>query len=192
MVKIFYDTETTGVNFKLNSIHNLAGFVEVDGEIVEQFDFYMQPHEKAIIDPGALRVCNKTIEELQAYPPIKEGFVLFRSMLNKYIDRYNAKDKGKLIGFNNRSFDDPFLKMFFDLCGDTFFFSYFWPDTIDVLVLASEYLEDRRPEMPSFKLKRVAIELGIVFDKKNLHGALFDAMLTRQIYRIVTGIDLEI
>ena len=82
--------------------------------------------------------------------------------------------------------------MFFNLNGDTFFGSYFWSDSIDVLVLASEYLEDRRVDMPSFKLKRVATELGIVFDKTDLHGALFDAMLTRQIYRIVTGLDLEI
>lgn len=192
MVKIFYDIETTGTNHKLNSIHNLSGLIEVDGEVVEQFDLRMRPHEKAVIEEGALKVGGVTREQILAYPPYREVFKMFRNILNKYIDRYNPKEKAKLIGFNNRSFDDHFLKMLFDLCQDTYFFSYFWSDTVDVLVLASHYLEDRRPEMPSFKLKRVALELGIVFDKKDLHGALFDAILTRQIYRIVTGIDLEI
>lgn len=192
MIKIFYDTETTGTNYKLNSIHQLAGIIEIDGDIIEEFDFRMRPHEKAIITPEALKVCNKTLEEILAYPSYKETYRAVKKMLDAYIDRYDAKNKAKLIGFNNRSFDDDFFRMFFELCGDTFFNSYFWSDSIDVLVLASHYLEDRRPEMPTFKLKRVALELGITYDKSELHGAPFDAMLTRQIYRIVTGIDLEI
>lgn len=192
MIKIFYDCETTGTNYKLNSIHQLAGLIEVDGKIVETFDFRMRPHEKAVIDPGALKVCNKTIEEIQAYPPYKETYKNIIAMLGKYINKYDAKNKAKLVGFNNRSFDDNFFRMFFDLNGDSFFISYFWSDSIDVLVLASQYLEDRRLNMPSFKLKRVAMELGLVIDKDGLHDALFDAKLTRDIYRIVTGLDLEI
>lgn len=192
MIKIFYDVETTGTNPKLHSIHELAGYIEVDGEIAEHFDIRMRPHEKAQIDPGALVACGKTAEEIQDYPPYQEGFKLFRDLLNKYINRYNPNEKAYLVGFNNRAFDDVFLRTFFELNKDTFFGSYFWSDSLDVLVLASQYLLDRRPEMPTFKLKRVALELGIVFDKSKLHGALFDAMLTRQIYRIVTGLDLEI
>lgn len=192
MIKVFFDTETTGLNYKLHSMHQFAGLVEIDGKVVETFDFRMQPHEKAQIDNSALKVCGITEEELWSYPTMKEAYKAIMALLDKYIDRYDPKQKAKLVGFNNRRFDDDFLRMFFELNGNTFFGSYFWTDTLDVLVLASQYLEDRRPTMPSFKLKRVALELGIVVQDKSLHGALYDATLTRQIYRIVTGIDLEI
>ena len=59
-------------------------------------------------------------------------------------------------------------------------------------VLASQYLLKRRASMPSFKLKRVAKELGIVVEEESLHDAYYDVKLTRQIYRIVTGLQVEI
>jgi len=96
------------------------------------------------------------------------------------------------VGYNNRGFDDIFLRAWFDLCKDTYFGSWFWPDSLDVLVLASEYLLDRRSSMESFKLHRVASEIGLVFDKKDLHDAVADAWLTRDVYNIVTERMIEI
>lgn len=192
VVKIFYDTETTGLDYKKHSIHNLAGYVEVDGKVVEEFDIYLAPHEKAQIDASALKVCGVTEEQIRAYPCYRIGKKQFTDIVAKYIERWDKKKKAYLIGFNNRGFDDNFLKMLFELCGDTFFFGWFFPDTQDALIFASHYLEDRRVNMPSFKLKRVAIELGIEVDKIQLHGAKYDAYLTRLVYRIATGIDLEI
>lgn len=192
MIKMFYDTETTGTNYKKHSIHSLAGFIDVDNEIVETFDFRIGPHPKTQFDPVALRIGGVTEDDLILYPPMPLVFKELSFMLNKYVDRYNPNEKIKLVGFNNRAFDDDFFRMLFDLCGSSFFGAYFWPDTADVLVLASHYLEDRRHTMPSFKLKRVALELGIDVKAGELHGALYDVALTRQIYRIVTGIDLEI
>ena len=45
--------------------------------------------------------------------------------------------------------------------------------------------------MPSFKLKRVAKELGILVEEEKLHDAVYNVYLTREIYRIVTGLELE-
>lgn len=192
MIKIFYDTETTGTNHFKHSIHQLSGLVEVDGEVVETFDIRMAPHEKAIIDPVALSVCGKTEEELRSYPDYRIGKANFCKMLSKYIDKYDKKSKAYLVGFNNLKFDNEFLRMLFDLCGDQFFASWFYADSHDTMCLASVYLQDRRADMPSFKLKRVALTLGIEVDENGLHDALFDAKLTREIYRIVTGLEIEI
>ncbi len=192
MVKIYYDLETTGVNYRKNSIIELGGLIEVDGKIVDEFHYLIRPHPKAIIEPSALRVNKKTEEEIMAYPEMKIVLKQFKRKLGKYIDKYNKKDKAWLIGFNNRAFDDFFLRKFFELCGDQFIGSWFWVDTIDTLCLASQYLLDRRAEMPSFKLKRVAMELGIQVDKKALHGAQYDVEITRRIYRIVTGLEKEL
>ena len=192
MVKVFYDLETTGLNYKKHSIHQLAGLVEVDGEVVETFDIRMAPHPKAEVTPEALKTAGVTEEQIQAYPPQIVGYKKFTAMVEKYIDKYNPTSKAFLVGFNNRYFDDPFLRMLFELNGDQFIGSRVWSDTIDVLVLASEYLQDRRHLMPSFKLKRVAMTLGIAVDQTLLHDGVYDVQLTREIYRIVTGKVMEL
>ena len=61
------------------------------------------------------------------------------------------------------------------------------------MVLASQYLiGQRRKDMPSFKLHRVADELGLFVDKERLHDSMYDVYLTREIYRIVTGLEEEL
>lgn len=191
MIKIFFDVETTGTNHMKHSIIQLAGIVEVNGQVVEEFDYKVKPHPKALIDDAAMAVNGKTVDEIMQYPEMKVVHKEFTKMLGRFVDKYEKADKMWLIGFNNRAFDDIFLRTFFELCGDNYIGSWFWVDTIDTLCLASQYLLNRRSQMPSFKLKRVAMELGIQVNKEDLHDALNDVRLTRQIYRIVTNLELE-
>lgn len=192
ITKIFYDVETTGVNYKKNAMHQLAGLVEVDDEVVESFDFKLRPHPKAEITPEALRICGKTEEVLRTYPPAAEAHRDLKILLARYVDKYDKASKAYLVGFNNRFFDDQFLRKHFELQEDDFFGAWFWSDSLDVFVLASEYLIDRRPGMSSFKLHRVATTLGLEVDKSKTHDAFYDVNLTRQIYRIVTGREIEL
>ena len=108
-------------------------------------------------------------------------------MLSKYVDRYDKKDKFFLVGYNNASFDNYFLKAFFVQNGDNYFYSWFWINSIDVMVLASQYLMRRRPEMHDFKQETVARELGIEIDPSMLHDASYDIQLTKLIYEKITG-----
>ncbi len=192
MIKIFYDTETTGVDYKKHSMIQLAGLIEIDDVVVDEFNYDIKPHPKALIEPEALKVNKKTVEEIMLYTDMKLVLPVFKKKLSRYIDRFDKDDNAFLVGFNNASFDDKFLRKFFELCGDDFINSWFYGNTIDVSVLASQYLLNRRSKMPTFKLKRVAMELGIEVDNNETHDALYDTQLTRQIYRIVTGIDEEI
>jgi DNA polymerase-3 subunit epsilon len=173
-------------------MHQIAGIIEIDGEIVEEFDFKLAPHPKAKIEAEALKVADVTEDQVRAYPDQKVTFIKFKEMLKKYIDPYNAKQKAHLVGFNNRFFDDSFLRMWFELNGDQFIGSWFWHDTIDALVLASQYLLKRRPNMSSFKQSGVAMELGLKVEEGKLHDAMYDVKLARGIYRIVTGLDIEL
>jgi hypothetical protein len=45
--------------------------------------------------------------------------------------------------------------------------------------------------MPSFKLSIVAKELGLLIDEDRIHEAGYDVHLTREVYRIVTGLQIE-
>lgn len=192
IIKIFYDLETTGTDVKKHSIHQIAGIVEINDEIVEAFNLKTRPHPKAKIEPEALHIGKVTKEEILAYPSMEETYKKFISLLGKYLKRGDPKSKAYLAGFNNVSFDDPFLSAWFSQNDDTFFAAWFWPGSLDAMTLASQYLINRQVNMPSFKLKRVAKELGLVIDESRLHDRVYDAELARNIYRIVTGLDFEL
>lgn len=190
--KLFYDVETTGVDERQNGIHQLSGCIEIDGVVVESFNWHVAPNPKAKITPEALAVGGVTEYQIKAYEPMEVVFKRFKAMLRKYCDPYDKKDKMYLVGYNNAHFDDDFLRGWFIQNGDQFFGSWFWAGALDVMVLASQYLIERRVKMLNFKLSTVAVEVGIVVDESRLHDANYDIELTRAVYRIVTGIDYEL
>ena len=192
IVKIFCDVETTGENPNKHFLHQVAGLIEVDEQVVDEFNIFSRPHPKAILEPEALRVCRVTAEQLQSYPAMADAKNEFCRKIAQYINKYDRKQKAYLVGYNNCGFDNRFLRMWFTLCDDNYFGSWFWSDTRDTMVLASEYLEDRRTSMPDFQLHTVAETLGLEVDNSKLHDALYDVQLTRQIYRIVTGREIEL
>lgn len=192
VIKIFYDLETTGVNKMKHCIHQIAGLIEINDEVVEGFNIKSAPHPRAKIEPEALEVGGVTEKQIKAYPLQDVSFRKFKAILAKYIDPYNTKQKAYLVGYNNRAFDDLFLRMWFELNGDSYIGSWFWNDTLDVLVLASQYLIDRRVGMGNFKLQTVAKELGLIVYGGKLHDAFYDVELTRGIYRIITGLEIEL
>ena len=192
IIKFFYGLETTGTNVKIHGIHQISGCIEVNDEVVEHFDFKVRPNPKAKIEPEALSHSGVTEEIIMEYPEMKSVHKKIVALLGKYVDRYNPKEKIYLVGFNNRKFDDIFFRAWFEQNGDDFFGSWFWGESLDVMVQACEYLINRRLAMPSFKLKRVALELGLDVDETRLHDAVYDISLTRDIYRIVTFREIEV
>lgn len=185
MKLLFFDLETTGTNPGRNGIHQISGQIMIDGKHVQDFDFHVQPNPKAVIEDAALNVGGVTREQVLAYPPMGQVYKEFVAMLDKYVDKYNKKDKFFLVGYNNAAFDNQFLRGFFLQNGDNYFGSYFWSNSIDVMVLASAYIADRRADMENFKLSTVAKFLGVSVSDDSLHNALYDIELTRAVYEIV-------
>ncbi len=185
MKLLFFDLETTGVNPGKNGIHQISGEIVINGKTMERFDFNVQPNPKCVIEEQALQVAGVTREQVMAYPPMDVVYRDFVSMLGKYVDKYNKTDKFFLVGYNNASFDNQFLRGFFLQNGDKYFGSWFWSNSIDVMVLASAHLAERRTEMENFKLATVANFLGVQVDENSLHDAYYDIYLTKAIYDIV-------
>lgn len=187
MKLVFFDLETTGTNPGKHGIHQISGQIVIDGVVKESFDFHVQPNPKALIEEEALKVGGVTREQILAYPPMQQVYQEFVAMLGKYVDKFNKKDKFFLVGYNNAAFDNQFLRGFFLQNGDVYFGSWFWSNSIDVMVLASAYLATRRPEMENFKLSTVAKTLDIVVNDDSLHDAMYDIELTKAVFDIVTG-----
>ena len=182
----FYDLETTGVKFWKNGIHQISGAIQIDGEIKQRFNFKVRPHTKAVIEPEALKIGNVTAEQIQEYPSMEEVFEVMTTMILRYVDKFDKTDKFHLVGYNNAPFDNQFLRAFFTQNGDKYFGSYFWSDSIDCMVLASNMLRDVRSEMINFKQGTVAQHLGIEVEEEKLHDAEYDIDICMEIFNIVS------
>lgn len=182
---LFFDLETTGTNPGKNGIHQISGEIVIDGVSKEKFDFKVRPNPAALVEQSALDVAGVTAEQILQYPPMNEVYHLFVVMLGKYVDKFNKKDKFFLAGYNNASFDNQFLRGFFLQNGDNYFGSWFWSNSIDVMVLATVHLLNEREQMENFKLATVAKQLGIEVSDESLHDAFYDIYLTKAIYDIV-------
>lgn len=178
----FYDLETTGVKFWKNGIHQISGAISIDGEIKEEFNFRVCPNPSAEIDEDALKIANVTREQVLSYPDMKTIHRQLTEILGKYVNKFSKTDKMHLVGYNNASFDNQFFRAFFTQNGDNYFGSWFWSDSIDVMVLASYKLQSERHLLPNFQLRTVAAYLGIEVDESKLHDALYDIFLTREIF----------
>lgn len=94
---------------------------------------------------------------------------------------------GKISSFlhNNASFDNQFLRAWFLQNGDKYFGSWFWSNCLDIMVLATPYLAEKRSQMENFKQGTVAKTLGIEVDDTKLHDAMYDINVCMAIYNIV-------
>jgi DNA polymerase-3 subunit epsilon len=187
MKKIFYDLETSGLDKNKCSIIQLSGYVEIDGEVQDFFDFKMRPWDGSDFEPKALELYENrgiSMDEILLYSNPKIVFKKFQELLCKYVNKYDKKDKFYLYGYNNRGFDDDFLRNYFTKMNDPYFGSFFHQNTIDIMVLASEYLLEVRPNMPNFKLQTVAEVLQLDVQPEMLHDAEYDVKLTRLAYNI--------
>jgi DNA polymerase III subunit epsilon len=183
---LFFDLETTGLDPIKNGIHQIAMTIFIDGKTSYRLNLKVKPHDNAIIEDSALEIAGIKKQDLESYIPMTEAYDLIIGMLSVFVDKYNKQDKFHLAGYNNASFDNQFLRQFFIQNNDKYFGSWFWSDSIDVMVLASNKLKSVRHEMENFKQSTVAKKLGIELDETKLHDALYDLDICYKIYKLVS------
>ncbi len=189
--KLFIDTETTGLSAYKNGIWQLAGVLDEGEHIpgtgcIREFNYKMRPLPTDKIDQKALEIGGITNRDLDNFEySSAKALEEFKLLLGNYVEPFNPMDKMHFIAYNAK-FDQDFIRQWFRKLGDRYFGSWFWTPTIDVMVLAGQYLMDERPKLPDFKLGTVAKYLGVEIETDKQHDALYDAKLTREIYLKVT------
>ena len=189
MINCFIDVETGGFDPEGCALLQISGIIDV-GQTAKltgtTFDFHIKPFDSDEIDPKALAVNNLTKEQINGFESPNTVHIKLCNLWREFIDPYDKRDKMFFVGYNSHLFDMPFVREFFKKCGDNFFGSWFYYPSIDVMILAAQYLRGKRRWMPDFKLMTVADRLGIEVDKSKLHDAFYDIEITREVYRRVT------
>ena len=183
---LYFDVETTGLSPSKDSIHQMAGIVEIDGVVVEEFDIRMKPiNYTELPETYVTPVGGITKAMMAEYKPNSAGFAEFKQILNRHVNKYDRTDKFFIAGYNCQAFDMQFLRALFDRNGDTFFGTYFWSSSFDAMNIATFFMHAYRKNMPNFKLETVAKALGLEVDGPGFHDAMSDIRITRQILKVV-------
>jgi len=179
-MKLFFaDTETTGLDPKIQEVFQFSFIIEVDGKVVEEADLKMKPQRPEAASPEALKVTNKTLKELASYPPRGETYKKMIEILSRHVDRYDKEDKFLWVG-QNPGFDLPFMRAFFRECGDKYFGSWFDNRPADLISLGVALKARGIIDPVNFKLGTLC-ELFQVPLKA--HDALEDVRATRTVFR---------
>lgn len=185
---LYYDLETTGLDYMQHAPIQFAGLLEVNGEVVEHLDYKMKPYPNDLIDAKALEVNGRTVSQISAFadPTMTLAWVCER--LDKYVNTRNKSDGIFLCGYNNVHFDDQFLRRWFTKAGydQWAYMNRFWNESLDMRILCAAALARERSAMPNFKLTTVARHFGIEVDDSKAHEAMYDAELVRALSRKVS------
>lgn len=185
MKTVFYDLETTGIDFERSAVIQIGAILDIDGEEVDRIDIKLRPHEGANIDTKALAVTGLTIEELMEDPERlspSAGYLKFMNFCG-FNPGQRVYPSGRIhrAGYNILAFDNRMLEALGARIGDNYTFAKFhWPG-IDVASIACAGLRSTRAAMKDFKLMSVAKAVGVNTEGK-AHDALFDIEVTRELY----------
>lgn len=176
---LWADTETTGTEPKQNALIQLAAIIEIDGHVAEEVNLLMAPKPHHVICQEALAVNKRSYEEICQFPPLEQGIDQFKSVMGKYVGRYDRADKFVMRGCNV-GFDHEFIYTAFKTAGDKYGFGT-WVFNVkqDVHHLVCEAILQLKLRLPNYKLKTLCDYFGVAIDA---HDAMSDIRATRELY----------
>lgn len=196
--RLWLDTETLGFNRSQSDIIQLAGFIEIDNNVVEKFNYFMKPHvfNDDKIEPGIWEFHEKNLgvtrDEILSWQDPNKVVDAFMQKLLKYINPYNKNDKFIVCGYNV-SFDiDKIVSWVKHFETETnqkdkyWIYSIFSSQRIDPMYLLPFIM----PNMPQVSLnlgkvwerfRKIGIDLPDISDKA--HDARTDVMMTYTLWK---------
>lgn len=178
MKLLFIDTETTGLDPIQNAVIQIAGIVEIDGVVKEEFNLLARPFPGELYSNEALNVTGRSIEEIKGFPYPADTFRTLMGIFEKYINRYDKRDKFHMVG-QNPKFDYDFLARWFVKNGNRYFYAYVQYHLIDLIVASTLFKLAGLINVPDAKLGTMSKHFGIAHDA---HDALGDIKVTRELF----------
>lgn len=177
MKELWFDVETTGTDSKQHGIIQLAMIAVVEGDVHSK-SWRIRPFATDAIDDAALAVNRTTKVEIAGYPEPKDVHKEVCAFLDRFVDKFDRTDKLTPGGYNADAFDLPFLKAWFEKCGDRYFGSYFNYMTIDPYPVVRFLRYMRALDLSDYKLATVCQAFNVSLGE-GAHDALADVRATR-------------
>ena len=176
----FIDTETTGLDSKKNGVIQIGGIIIAKGERII-FNITSKPFESDVITEGALKANHMDRKQISMFQEPREAYLDFTSILEDYVDKFNAFDKLFFIAYN-ANFDWSFLWEWFSKNGDKFFASYFFFPYIDLMTIAAFMDMENRHKYKSMKLGDMCRIYNVEVVEAEQHDAVYDARLVEKLF----------
>ena len=179
MKLLFIDTETTGLDPQVNGMIQIAGMIDIDGDVKEEFNYRMAPFKGDLVNAKALSVIGYSLDELRGFddPAIVYGKLI--KLFGKYVDKYDKRDKFHIVG-QNVGFDYRFMQRFFERNNDKYLYAYIQYHQIDLIAITALFkLAGKLEGLENMKLVTVKKHFGL--ESKD-HDALEDIRATRSIF----------
>ncbi len=160
----------------------LAGLVDIDGEIKEEVNLLFKPDPDKKINPEALAVNKRTEEELSLFPDPKIGICTLKNIFEKYTNRFDSSDKFVPAGFNI-NFDLDFIRETWRtaLPQDRYGVGcFFFNAPIDVRTYLGRLVANHGLRLPNYKLVTACCHFDIPMGS-GAHDALNDIRATREL-----------
>jgi DNA polymerase-3 subunit epsilon len=180
MKLLYLDTETTGLTDN-SAIVQIAGAIEIDGEVVEWFNIRCKPHVGADISENALQTIGLTLEELNKEQSPADALKELESIFSKYVNRYDKNDKLIMI-CHNYPFDFRMLFNFYNRLNNKYMGSFldFKLNVCTLNLIRSLQVIGILPILENNKLETWCKHFNVKLE--NAHDALEDIRATREVY----------
>jgi DNA polymerase III alpha subunit (gram-positive type) len=183
MTKLIYiDTETTGLSKISNGIIQLAYIIEIDGKVVKRGQFKVNPFSykrPRRVTEKALEVNGYKVEDFKGFMEASDAAYEFYAVMEKYIDRWDNKDKFIFVGYNS-SFDTGFVQELMKESARGEYHQFISYKDLDVFALV-KYLSyvGKFDTGPSQSLVSACKAIGLELDA---HDAVADIEATRDLH----------
>lgn len=191
-LKVFwFDTETTGLDYRQHDIIELACIIEIEGKIIEEKIWKPRPDRFDNISEQSLKINKTTVEELQSRELTQLQMI---EQLNEFVSKYiNAKSRYDFLtpAGHNVTFDVNFLsQLYFRYNKENEYNSFFDYHNLDTSFfgISAHYL-NRNWKNAHYGLGSTCESFGITFNENDLHSAITDVKLSRQLFRKAIGLD---
>lgn len=177
MKLVVLDTETTGLNPNKHQLVQLAGFIVIDNQIKDTFNFKVSLQEGKEIEDEALKVNKLTREIINSYESPAEVLPRIKGFFYRYVNRNDKYDHLYMVGYNVK-FDEAFIKQFFiDLNAINSYNNIFDRRVIDVMSLCMAYCNLKGINKKSYNQRVMAKLFKVELDESLAHEALYDCYL---------------
>lgn len=178
-MKLFYvDCETTGLDPVQDGMIQVAGMIEIDGEVKEEFNYKCKPFKGDMVHQKALDVNKVTLAELKAWDEPSVVYFKLKALFDKYVDKFDRRDKLYAVG-QNVGFDLDFMREFFKKNKDNYFGSYVHYHKIDLIAITTIMRIAGKLQLENMKLETVMKALNI---GAQTHDALDDVRAVRKVF----------